>query len=272
MALIIVAAENEFLKNAAFSLRHQVFAEEQSVFKKNELRKISDRFDLCPSTTNFVGFSNTVPVASYRISLDGPLGLPVEEYYDLSSIKNLIKGERIGLISLGCIERNLRSQGVYPKCVYQMGKTLSDLHCDYGAVVIRKDLAESFSKWGFVSIEDFYCQRVKQILSKMCVEMKNYGKNFSQFASVKKVKNFRRKMTIFLQEGEVFPITDLKSYHINSASHLRLVSGEIKLLWDKQNVFLESLDMQSFNDLPLDKIKIVSHADAEIEILMPCET
>lgn len=228
MALMIVAAENDFLKDAVFALRHKIFGEEQAVFRPNENKRLSDRFDECSYTSNHICFLNDRPVASYRISLDGPSGFPVEDHYDLNSIKNIRNHSKVGLISLGCIEKDVRSSGVYPLCVYQMGKTLSDSFCDYGVVVIRKDLSTSFQKWGFNPTEHFYCDRVGKWLSKMYVDLKNFGTNLSHFIGTAKVNGFNRKMTIHLNEGEALKFSQLESFDIKF-SHFRIVSGDVKL-------------------------------------------
>lgn len=269
MALIIVKAENDFLKDAAFRLRYKIFGEEQTVFETNEEKKLSDRFDKCPSTSNYVCFLDERPVASFRVSVDGPLGFPVEEHYDLSPIENIRKHSKVGLISLGCIEKDVRSSGVYPLCVYKMGKILSDKSCDYGAVVIRKELSASFEKWGFTPIEHFYCDRVSRWLSKMYVDIKNFGKNQSHFAGTEKVPNFKRKMTIHLNNEEIFHFSQLNRYNINF-THLRLVSGEIKLLYNgTEDKDLNTLELhpytQEMNSLD---ISLRSKRSSELECLI----
>lgn len=272
MSVIVAAAENESLKDAVFALRYKVFGEEQTVFALNEKKRTFDRFDSCANTLNHIGFLNERPVASYRISLDSPVGFPVEDHYDLSLIKNIRKESKIGLISLGCIEKGVRSSGVYPLCVYQMGKTLSDSNCDYGMVVIRKDLSDSFAKWGFSPVEHFYCERVSQWLSTMYVEVKHYGKEQTQFFGTAKVENYSRKMTIHLGDREMFQFSQVKPMNINY-SHFRVVSGGAKLFFNEvYNSTLRPFEIHRYtHEMNNLKVSILSKGKTEIELLQSQE-
>ncbi|MGZ3800988.1 MAG: N-acyl amino acid synthase FeeM domain-containing protein [Bdellovibrio sp.] len=268
MALIITKAENDDLRKAVFALRYKVFSEEQTIFTPNKSKITFDRFDKCPATQNYICLLDSKPVASYRISLDGPSGFPVEDFYDLSQIRAISRDSKIGLISLGCIEKEVRSSGVYQKCLYQMRKSLSDKHCDFGAVVIRKDLADSFSKWGFKTIENFYCNRVKQWLSKMYVEVKNFGKDQTEFIGKTKTEKFIRKMTVYLKEHENFHFSKLVSLGIDF-SHIRSINGEVLLKPNEQNnIALKPFEIfKNTANTHFSEACLISRGKSEIEML-----
>lgn len=269
MAVIIAAAENESLKDAVFSLRHKVFVEEQNVFEMNGHKRTSDCVDSYPSTFNYIGFLDTRPVACYRVSLDNPFDFPLHGLYELETIRNVTKDGKIGLISLGCIEKDVRSSGLFPLCVYQMGKKLSDSLCDYGAVVIRKDLSEAFTKWGFVPLEHFYCASVKRWLTKMYVEVKNFGKAQGHFLGTAKVGNLTRRMTIYLQDEEVFHFSRLDNLKIKY-SHVRVVRGALKVFFNEKysSTSASSEILRCTQEMKNVGMSVLSKGKTEIEFLL----
>jgi len=86
MAMQLKIARSAKELDDVFWLRHQVYVVEDGKYPGESFpnHRIVDRFDAFPNCANIIAYDQQQPVGCLRISLDGGLGLPSEEYFDLT--------------------------------------------------------------------------------------------------------------------------------------------------------------------------------------------
>lgn len=106
MTIILKAAKTTADKENVYRLRHHIFVEEEQRFDMAG-NHLFDRYDSFEETTNFLAFHNNRPVAGIRLVLDGPGGLPAEEAFDFSELRQDLEG---GFATVGwfCISKPFR--------------------------------------------------------------------------------------------------------------------------------------------------------------------
>lgn len=81
--------------NDVFELRYSVYVIEKNRFNVNSLdgERIVDRFDAIPDSVNFIAYSGDTAVATMRLNKDSDIGLPAEEYFDFSEIRQELEAK-----------------------------------------------------------------------------------------------------------------------------------------------------------------------------------
>jgi N-acyl-L-homoserine lactone synthetase len=95
-----------------FVLRHQVFAVEEGKLPLQTSRMLFDRFDSFVETVSLIAYVDGAPAGSIRITLDGPLGSPLDGHYDLGILRercsvNGVQAPTAVVTSL-CVRRDMR--------------------------------------------------------------------------------------------------------------------------------------------------------------------
>lgn len=78
-----------------FWLRHEVYVLEDGKYEDTTFhdKRIVDRFDAFPDCVSIIAYDNHEPVGTLRICLDSGMGLPSEEYFDLTSHRAEIESQ-----------------------------------------------------------------------------------------------------------------------------------------------------------------------------------
>lgn len=81
--------------NDVFELRYAVYVVEKKRFSTPQQaeKRIVDRFDAMPGTVNFIAYSDDTPIATLRLNRDTEIGLPAEEYFDFSAIREKLNND-----------------------------------------------------------------------------------------------------------------------------------------------------------------------------------
>ncbi len=106
MSIQLKVAQSTVEKANVYQLRYKVFIEEERRFDLST-EHIYDRFDSFNETSNFLAYSDNVPVAGIRLVLDNPVGLPAEEAFDFGPLRRSLSG---GCATVGwfCIRKQFR--------------------------------------------------------------------------------------------------------------------------------------------------------------------
>jgi N-acyl-L-homoserine lactone synthetase len=93
--------------DAVFRLRHKVFVEEERYMQERPDRRIIDRFDAFPTTTNVIAVVDGRVVGSMRITEESDAGTSADTFFDFDRYVPSDTG-RVGSASQTCIERAYR--------------------------------------------------------------------------------------------------------------------------------------------------------------------
>mgnify|MGYP001823370853 CR=1 FL=1 len=90
MAMQLKIARSAKELDDVFWLRHEVYVVEDGKYAGESFpgQRIVDRFDAFLNCVNIIAYDQREPVGTLRISLDGGIGLPCEEYFDLSGCRS----------------------------------------------------------------------------------------------------------------------------------------------------------------------------------------
>ena len=98
---------------AVFAVRHQVFALEERRLPAREDGWLFDRFDSFTESVSLIAMVDGEPAGSIRITLDGPLGSPLDAHYDLGRLRSRCldeqgQAERTAVVTSLCVRRTMR--------------------------------------------------------------------------------------------------------------------------------------------------------------------
>ena len=95
MSIRLKVARTERELEDVFTFRHQVYVTERGKFSGGcgNAKRIVDQYDAVPSAANIIAYEGDIPVASMRVNKDSEIGLPAEEYFDFTKIRESIETE-----------------------------------------------------------------------------------------------------------------------------------------------------------------------------------
>ena len=95
MAIRLKIARTEKELDDVFKLRYDVYVQERKKFTPAPSKdpRIVDRFDALPDVVNATAYYNDTAIAAMRINKDSPIGLPAEEYFDFSAVRQKLHDE-----------------------------------------------------------------------------------------------------------------------------------------------------------------------------------
>lgn len=82
MGIKIQMAKTPYEIDQAARLRHTVFAEEEGYYPKQDDQIILDRYDILPTTVNFIAFVGDEIIGALRFTLNSDAGMPADNYFD----------------------------------------------------------------------------------------------------------------------------------------------------------------------------------------------
>ena len=107
MAIRITIARTAAEHDALFRVRHRVYAEQGGYMPPRPDRRIYDRFDAFPSTTNLIAMDGDAVVGGVRLAEPGEAGTPADEYFDF--VPHLPRdAARVGSASMLCVDADHR--------------------------------------------------------------------------------------------------------------------------------------------------------------------
>lgn len=145
MPTIITTAKTPEILDEVFKIRYRVFTEEEGKFQRDPGKRIIDRYDAYPTTTNLVVMTDGRVVGSFRLTLDSPVGVPADEYYDFRKL--LPEDARIMGAGMLCIAEEYReprfSSGLIQMTSYfayshGVTHTIAPINPDIARMLVRR--------------------------------------------------------------------------------------------------------------------------------------
>jgi N-acyl-L-homoserine lactone synthetase len=167
--------------DAVFRVRHQVFVEEERYMPARDDRRIADRFDAYPSSTNIVALVDGRIVGSIRFMERSAAGLSTDEFYDFT--QHFPPTARDGCSGMLVVARNYRSTPRLVVSMIAMGylwaasRGLTRL---LGA--INPERLDAFRNTGYRQVAPrFHHERRKLDVIPMVLEMSSISSQFASF-------------------------------------------------------------------------------------------
>ncbi len=159
---------------AVFALRHRVFAVEEGRLPPRPDGLLFDRFDSFSETVSLIATVDGIPAGSIRITLDGPLGSPLDAHYELDGLRARCldaagRPEPTAVVTSLCVRADMRR---IPHVTGGLLEAAVDVMARMGAVhviaIINPMIGALMQRVGLVAVgEPRYCPRVDQHLLSM---------------------------------------------------------------------------------------------------------
>ena len=105
--------------DALFRMRHQVYVQQEHYLPPRPDRRIYDRFDAFPTTTNIIAVAGDAIIGGVRLAEPCDAGTPADDYFDFGP--HLPRdGARAGSGSMLCLDRHYRHRGQVTACLFRM--------------------------------------------------------------------------------------------------------------------------------------------------------
>lgn len=93
MAINIKIARTPKELDDVYRLRYEVYVEERGKFtgSSEENPRVIDHFDALPGVVNIVAYYEDKAIASMRVNEDTEVGLPAEQYFDFSEVRDQVR-------------------------------------------------------------------------------------------------------------------------------------------------------------------------------------
>ncbi len=152
--------------NDVFKLRYSVYVLEKKRFRPSMHgdEHIVDQFDAIPDAVNFIAYSGDSAIATMRLNKDSEIGLPAEEYFDFSKIRDqLNEGYRsgntgkplLGSGSMLAIHKDWRHRRDVIFALFKLAAGVAhDWGVTHGIGSISQETFSLYSKIGFEAIDD----------------------------------------------------------------------------------------------------------------------
>lgn len=157
-----------------FSLRHQVFAIEEQRLPPRSNGWIADRFDSFSESVSAVAYVDGVPAGSIRVTLDGPLGSPLDGHYDLTALRARCQSvdgspELTAVVTSLCVRRDMRQiQHVTSGLLEAAVDAMTRMGAVHVIAVINPMIGALMQRVGLTPVgAPRFCPRVRQHLLSM---------------------------------------------------------------------------------------------------------
>jgi N-acyl-L-homoserine lactone synthetase len=167
--------------DAVFRLRHQVFVEEERYMPARDDRRIADRFDAYPTSTNIVALVDERIVGSIRFMERSAAGLSTDEFFDFT--EQFAPAARDGCSGMLVVARAYRST---PRLVVSMMANGYLWAASRGLTrlfgTINPERLAAFRNTGYRQVAPQFHHEVRKLdVIPMVLEMRSIGPPFAQF-------------------------------------------------------------------------------------------
>ena len=140
---------------AVFQLRHRVFVGDCRRFAaRKEDTMLVDLFDAVPEVTILAVFAGTQLVGTMRVNANTEIGLPADEYIDLSATREKL-AKHGGVIvggSMLAVENSWRHKGRVVLSLFSAASSvMAELQADYILAAVSAETISLYSRMGFES-------------------------------------------------------------------------------------------------------------------------
>ncbi len=125
MPIKLKVAKDSAEKELVYSLRHQVFVDEEKRFSQPS-RHVFDIYDSFDETVNILALDGDSPIASIRVTNENPVGLPAFDHHDFRPFLKTLAG-KYGCVGWLCTVKKYRRHpglimGLFKMVVREMRK------------------------------------------------------------------------------------------------------------------------------------------------------
>lgn len=202
MAITISIARTPEVIDEVFKIRHKVFHEEEKLLEKEPSERIMDRFDAFPTTWNLVVKKEDLVIGSLRLSIDSPVGLPADEYFDFRPLvdKNAL------LIHCGmfCVSDAYRSPKITTGLMLMAAYFGISHNVTHVLAPINPAIAKLLKRVGFQQVgEEFTESHTKARMMPLVLDINNLSDFFMRFVEENQMLSYIGEYDrAFYEEGE----------------------------------------------------------------------
>lgn len=265
MAVKISMASSPSEIDAVLQLRHSVFVEEAGKMAPHPDRRLIDRFDAYPTTINFVAKAAGQVVGAIRLTLDSPMGVPADEYFDF---RPLVPAEAKVLgIGMFCVDKAFRSSRMALGMILMASYYAVRHGVSHVIAPVNPDIRSLVLKVGFKPV----CEVVSDPHSGLDIlpvllDAADLDDTFLQFIRRNEHQNFLTAYEcLFVQRGE----TIIRAGEAGSTAYV-VIEGEVEIMYPGSEEVIAVLgEGEMFGELALltDEVRsanVVARGDVKL--------
>jgi len=211
MPIKITVAKTPELIDEVFKIRHKVFVEEEGFMKSTPDKRLIDRFDAYPTSTNLVVMDNEQVVGSLRMTLDSAVGTS-DEYYNYK--EHMPQDSHVMHCNMYCVSRDYRKTKIVLSLLIMAGyfsesRTATHLLAPINPVIAKRLLmnptvARKLLKIGFQNIGDTFTEsQTGETMQPLLMDVRNMNDFFLDFVKKNHIQNFLGQCErVFYKQGE----------------------------------------------------------------------
>jgi len=255
MPIKITIAKTPELIDEVFKIRHQIFVEEEGFMKDTLDKRLIDRFDAYPTTTNLVLKDDEKVVGSLRMTLDSAVGTSADEHYDFR--KHLPQDSRVMLCSMYCVSHDYRKSKVILGLLIMAGyfaesKAATHLLAPINPTIAKRLLmnpviAKHLLRIGFQNIGDVCTEpQTGEVMQPLLMDVRNMNDFFLDFVKKNQIQSFLNEYErIFYKQGEYIVRTgevgECAFFLIEGTAQVKLPNSDQTIAELKQGEFFGEL-------------------------------
>ncbi|AWB65215.1 hypothetical protein C2869_01590 [Saccharobesus litoralis] len=189
MPVKVQLATTTELIDKVFQLRHQVFVEEEGLLEPTEDKRIMDRYDAYPSTTQMIAIQDDTPVGCFRLSLDSQQGVPADNYFNF---RPLLPADAVIMhTGLFCLLSDYRTNGLAMSLILMSAYFAHSNGVTHVVAPINPKIARLLSRIGFTQVADeFTDPHLNAQVRPMMLNMKDLNDFFLNFINKNQLHDF----------------------------------------------------------------------------------
>ncbi|MCW8830687.1 MAG: cyclic nucleotide-binding domain-containing protein [Gammaproteobacteria bacterium] len=152
MPIRICNADTPELLDGVYKVRHKVFSEEEGKFEATDDGRVIDRFDAYQTSHCMAVVNNEEVVGSMRITLDSPLGLPADEFFDFRS--HLPADSKLFSCGMYCVQKDFRAPRIALGLIMMASYLSMSNGVSHVAAPINPAIAKLLKRVGFKQLGD----------------------------------------------------------------------------------------------------------------------
>lgn len=202
MAITITIARTPEIIDNVFKIRHKVFHDEENLLEADPTSRFMDRFDAFPTTWNLVVKKEGHVVGSMRLSIDSPVGLPADEYYDFRKL--LPKDSLLMHCGMFCVTNDYRSPKITTGLMLMATYFGISHNVTHVLAPINPVIARLLKRVGFEQVgEEFTESHTDARMLPMVLDVKNLSDFFMHFVEENQLQDHLGEYDrAFYEKGE----------------------------------------------------------------------